>query len=93
MNYSLPGSSLSMEFSRREYWSGLPFPSPGDLPDSEREPGSSALQTDSLPSKPQVLYSQRNDLWMVFKSTTLDSVSLQTSLIVLCEMLQWRVKT
>ena len=34
---------LSMEFSRQEYWSGLPFPSPGDLPDPGTEPGSPAL--------------------------------------------------
>ena len=39
---------LFMEFSRQEYWSGLPFPSPGDLPD----PGSPALQADSLRSEP-----------------------------------------
>ena len=41
----------SMGFSRQEYWSGLPFPSPGDLPDSGIEPGSPALQADSLPSE------------------------------------------
>ena len=41
---------LSMGFSRREYWSGLPFPSPGDLPDSGIKPWSPALQADSLPS-------------------------------------------
>ena len=41
----------SMEFSRQEYWSGLPFPSPGDLPDPEVEPGSPVLQADSLPSE------------------------------------------
>ena len=35
---------LSMEFSRQEYWSGMPFPSPGDLPNPETEPGSPALQ-------------------------------------------------
>ena len=40
-----------MEFSRQEYWSGSPFPSPGDLPDPGIKPGSSALQADSLPSK------------------------------------------
>ena len=40
---------LSMEFSRQEYWSGLPFPSSGDLPDPEIKPVSSALQADSLP--------------------------------------------
>ena len=39
---------LSMRFSRQEYWSGLPFPSPGDLPDPGTEPRSPALQTDSL---------------------------------------------
>ena len=42
----------SMEFSRQEYWSGLPFPSPGDLPDPGIEPGSSTLQADALPSEP-----------------------------------------
>ena len=45
-------ASQSMEFSRQEYWSGLPFPSPGDLPDPEMEPGSHALQADSLPIEP-----------------------------------------
>ena len=43
---------LSMGFSRQEYWSGLPFPSPGDLPNPGIEPGSPALQTDALPSEP-----------------------------------------
>ena len=41
-----------MEFSRQEYWRGLPFPSPGDLPDPGIEPGSPALQADALPSEP-----------------------------------------
>ena len=45
-------ASLSMEFSRQEYWSGLPFPSPGDLPDPGIKPGSPALQADALPSEP-----------------------------------------
>ena len=40
---------LSMGFSRMEYWSGLPFPSPGDLPNPGIEPRSPALQADSLP--------------------------------------------
>ena len=43
---------LSMGFSRQEYWSGLPFPSPGDLPDPGIEPGSPALQADALSSEP-----------------------------------------
>ena len=42
----------TMEFSRPEYWSGLPFPSPEDLPDTEIEPGSPKLQADALPSEP-----------------------------------------
>ena len=44
---------LSMGFSRQEYWSELPFPSPGDLPDQGFEPGSPVLQADSLSSEPQ----------------------------------------
>ena len=40
-----------MGFSRQEYWSGLPFPSPGDLPDPGIEHGSPALQADTLPSE------------------------------------------
>ena len=46
---------LSMGFSRQEYWSGLLYPSPGDLPDSRMEPGSpvsSVLQVNSSPSEP-----------------------------------------
>ena len=45
-------ASLSMGFSRQEYWSGLPFPSPGDLPDPGIEPGSPALEADALTSEP-----------------------------------------
>ena len=41
-----------MEFSRQEYWCGQPFPSLGDLPEPGIEPGSPALQVDSLPSEP-----------------------------------------
>ena len=45
---------LSMGFSRQEYWSGFPFPSPGDLPNPGIEPGSPTLQSkaDALPSEP-----------------------------------------
>ena len=42
---------LSMGFSRQEYWSGLPFPSPGDLSDPRIEPGSPTLQADALLSE------------------------------------------
>ena len=43
---------LSMGFFRQEYWSGFPFPSPGDLPNLGIEPGSPALQADALSSEP-----------------------------------------
>ena len=46
------GLQGSMGFSRQEYWSGQPFPSPGDLPDPGVKPGSPALQADSLLSDP-----------------------------------------
>ena len=49
MAYKAP---LSMGFFRQEYWSGLPFPSPGDLPNPGIDPGSPALQADALPSEP-----------------------------------------
>ena len=45
-------ASPSMGFSRQEYWSGLPFPSPGDLPDPGIEPGSPTLEADALTSEP-----------------------------------------
>ena len=54
-------SPLSMGFSRQEYWNGLPFPSPGDLPNLEIEPTCPALQADSLttepPGKPRYAFS------------------------------------
>jgi len=56
MTDSLQPHSLSMEFSRQEYYTGLSFPSPGDLPNPGIEPGSPALQAESLlselPGKP-----------------------------------------
>ena len=52
LDYQAP---LSVEFSRQEYWSGLPFPPPGDLPNREMDPAlpaSAALQADSWPTEP-----------------------------------------
>ena len=45
-------ASLSMGFSKQEYWSGLPFPSPGDLPNPGIESGTPASQSDFLPTEP-----------------------------------------
>ena len=52
-----PWTAQPMEFSRPECWSGEPFPSPGDLPDPGIEPGSAALQADSLPTDLSVQFS------------------------------------
>ena len=56
-----------MRFSRQEYWSGLPFPSPGDLPNPGIEPGSPALQADSLLTELQgkSMYDDLNDVSVV----------------------------
>ena len=61
----------SMEFSRQEYWSGQPFPSPRDLPNPGIEPGSPALQADALSSEPPYdptvaflgIYSEKNTIY------------------------------
>ena len=52
MAYIAHQAPLSMEFSRQEYWNGLPFPSPGDLPNPGIRPMSPVLQADALPSEP-----------------------------------------
>ena len=53
----------SMGFSRQKCWSGLPFPSPGDLPDPGIEPGSPALQADALLSEPPGNYTLKEMSW------------------------------
>ena len=71
--FMTPWTIQSVEFSRPEYWSGLLFPSCGDLPNPGIEPRSPTLQVDSLPTKPPevsykcrvnsgVLYSELNIL-------------------------------
>ena len=63
-----------MGFSRQEYWSGLPFPSPGDLPDPRIEPRSPALQTNSLPielwgwvtANKLLLITKHPSLWIIY---------------------------
>ena len=60
-NSAIPGviacqAPLSIEFSRQEYWSGLPYPPPGDLPYPGVEPGSPTLQADSFLSELPVLH-------------------------------------
>ena len=52
---------LPTGFSRQEYWSGVPFPSPGDLPNPGIEPRSPALQADALTSEPPIFHSNTHD--------------------------------
>ena len=77
----------SMGFSRQEYWSGLPFPSPGDLPNPGIEPGSLALQTDALPSEPQNLPA-RQETW-VWSLGWEDP--LKEGMATHCSVLAWRI--
>ena len=56
-------ASLSMGFSKQEYPSGLPFPSPEDVPDPEIKPGSPALRADALPSEPSGRLMKRKVNW------------------------------
>ena len=67
---------LSMEFSRQEHWSGLPFPSPGDLPDPGTESRSFVLQADSLPCEPPTILLQNAFLVLLINS---DSTNLSES--------------
>ena len=76
---------LSMGFSRQEYWSGLPFPSPGNLPNPGIEPRSPALQADALTSEPPGKRSKMSYAY-VFVSMT-SKVFTFFSVIILCREL------
>ena len=64
----------SMGFSRQECWNGLPFPSPGDLPDPGIEPRSPILQADALPSEP-ILKSNKMDKFEISQETETSMVN------------------
>ena len=76
----------SLGFSRQEYWSGLPFPSPGDLPNPEIEPGSPVLQADALPSEPPGKSSPRK------RNTKKQNVCLRRSYKSLRKEEKWKAK-
>ena len=61
---------LSMEFSKQESWSGLPFPSPGHLPNPAIESVSPALQADSLLSEPKCFYIAKEAIDKLGRQTT-----------------------
>ena len=68
-----------MEFSRQEYWSGLLFPSPGDLPEPGIEPRSPALQADALP--PELLGKPTKTYRMWLKPHSGKSVTLKNFIV------------
>ena len=72
---------LSVGFSRQEYWSGLPFPSPGDLPNPGIEPRSPALRADTLPSEPPGK-PYHTYLWVVWSWISMFPITLFTLLII-----------
>ena len=73
-----------MGFSKQEYWSWLPFPSPGGLPDSGIEPVSPALQTDSLPSEPP------GNSWIFIRRTNAEAKTLNTLATWYKELTHWK---
>ena len=80
---------LFMGFSRQEYWSGLPFPSPGDLTDPGIEPGSPALQADSLPSEPpgKPMCIHKKEYLVIQRNKVLIYMTTQTNLEMMpCEI-------
>ena len=91
--FAIPGTialkaPLSTGFPRQEYWSGLPFPSPGYLPDPGIKPRSLALQADALPSelpgKPQInLGSDQLHLWYSMSQSIIMHVCIYGSFIYL----------
>ena len=81
MDYSLQAPP-SMGFSRQEYWSGLPFPSPGDLPNPRIEPRSPAFQADALTSKPQFLHIS----WQII---SISSISILKILSFCINIVNW----
>ena len=72
----------SLGFSRQEYWSGLPFPSPGDLPHLGTEPGSPALEADALTSEPQQCI-LLEDMFLLLKNLLTNPVILK------CKLWEW----
>ena len=76
MDYSAPQAPLSKGFLRQEYWSGLPFSPPGDLPNPGIEPGSPGLQADSLLSEPPGKYAAAAAKSLQLCPTLCDSIDI-----------------
>ena len=78
-----------MGFPRQEYWRGLPFPSPGDLPNPGMEPGFPALQADTLPSGPPGKAVLRASYGLMFVSSQIQMLKSQlpNMTVIVCEAL------
>ena len=86
LDCSLLGAS-ALEFSRQEYWGRQPFPSPGDLPNPRIEPGSPALQADSLPPEPPgkpVVLPQQRHIYVVFCDRIFSTVFAKFIYVAAC---------
>ena len=91
-------ATLSMGYSRQEYWSGVPFPSPGDLPDPGIQPRSPALQAEALPTEPPgkpkecidmviltlTVIEMENTFGLLFLSSSLIQMSFKSHNLKLC---------
>ena len=77
-----------MGFSSQEYWSGLPFPSPGDLPNPGIQPGSPALYTDALPSELTIIVQY---YFEEKKKFSLSEVKVAQSCLTLCDPMGYTV--
>ena len=84
-----------MRFSRQEYWSGLPAPSPGDLPDPGIEPRSPALWVDALPSAPPSLVAQIIKNLPAVQETQVQSLGwedpLENGMALHSSILAWKI--
>ena len=88
---------LSMEFSTQEYWSGVPFPSPGDLPDPGIKPASPALAGEFFTTEPLVKIIQITELfqtiWKVFITREVAAFSSTLQLMQSCSIEQNQVNS
>ena len=80
-------ASLSIGFSRQEYWSGLPFPSPGDLPDPGIEPRSPTLEADALTSEVQIVRKLLTLHFLIPPSNPIYSLMFSWVLSICCKEL------
>ena len=81
---------LSMRFPRQEHWSGLPFPSPVDLPDPRIKPRSPIFQTDSLPSCHQGNQIRTNASHSSTREPTNQILAEKAKWVAVCHLFLWR---